>query len=78
MRHLKECITVKRERYEHIITKVTPMKITIRRQYLIGSCWGEERFVWVTEEVTPQELQRLINRRETIIVINNPYSENKR
>lgn len=54
------------------------MKITIRRQYLIGSCWGEERFVWVTEEVTPQELQRLINRRETIIVINNPYSENKR
>lgn len=52
------------------------MKITIRRQYYIGSCCGE-RFIWVTEEVTAQELQRLINRGETIRVINNPYSENK-
>lgn len=49
------------------------MKITIRRQYYIGSCCGE-RFIWVTEEVTAQELQRLINRGETIRVINNPYS----
>jgi len=57
--------------------KDNPMKITIRRQYLIGSCCGDERFVWVTEEVTPQELQRLINRCETIRVINNPYSKNK-
>lgn len=49
------------------------MKITIRRQYYIGSCCGDERFIWVTEEVSPQELQRLINRCETIRVINNPY-----
>lgn len=53
------------------------MKITIRRQYLIGSCCGDERFIWVTEEVTPQELQRLISKCETIRVLNNPYSENK-
>ena len=57
--------------------KDNPIKITIRRQYHIGSCCGDERFIWVTEEVTPQELQRLINRCETIRVINNPYSENK-
>lgn len=53
------------------------MKITIRRQYYIGSCSSDERFIWVTEEVTPRELQRLINRGETIRVINNPYLENK-
>ena len=57
--------------------KDNPMNITIRRQYYIGSCCGDERFIWVTGEVTPQELQRLINRCETIRVINNPYSENK-
>ena len=57
--------------------KNNPMKITIRRQYYIGSCCGDERFIWVTEEVTPQELQRLINRCETIRIINNPYSEIK-
>lgn len=57
--------------------KDNPIKITIRRQYHIGSCCSDERFIWVTEEVTPQELQRLINRCEIIRVINNPYSENK-
>jgi hypothetical protein len=57
--------------------KDNPMNITIRRQYHIGSCCGDERFIWVTEEVTPQELKRLINRCETIRVINNTYSENK-
>lgn len=54
------------------------MKITIRRQYYIGSGCGDERFIWVTEQVTQKELQRLINRCETIRVINNPYSEIKR
>ena len=45
------------------------MKITIRRQYDIGTCCGDERSVWLTEEVTPQELRRLINRGENIRVI---------
>lgn len=49
------------------------MKITIRRQYNIGTCCGDERLIWQTEEVTPQELRRLINRCENIRVINNPY-----
>lgn len=53
--------------------KNNPMKITIRRQYYIGSYCGDERFIWVTKEVSPQELQRLISRCETIRVINNPY-----
>lgn len=44
-------------------------KITIRRRYDIGTCCGDERQIWVTEEVTPQELRRLINRCEKIRVI---------
>lgn len=51
------------------------MKITIRRQYDIGTCCGDERLIWRTEEVTPQELRRLIDRGENIRVINNPYKE---
>ena len=51
------------------------MKITIRRQYDIGTCCGDERLIWMTEEVTPQELKRLIDRCENIRVINNPYKE---
>ena len=46
------------------------MKITIRRQYDIGTCCGDVRLIWLTEEVTPQELIRLINRGENIKVIN--------
>ena len=51
------------------------MKITIRRQYDIGICCGDKRLIWITEEVTPQDLRRLIDRGETIRVINNPYKE---
>lgn len=51
------------------------MKITIRRQYDIGTCCGDKRLIWNTEEVTPQELIRLINRCENIRVINNPHKE---
>lgn len=61
-----------------MIDSHNPMKITIRRQYYIGSGCGDERFIWVTEQVTQKELQRLINRCETIRVINNSYSEIKR
>ena len=45
-------------------------KITIRRQYDIGTCCGDERLVWTTEEVSPQELKRLIDRGETINIVN--------
>lgn len=51
------------------------MKITIRRQRDIGTCCGDERLIWCTEEVTPLELRRLIDRGENIRVINNPYKE---
>lgn len=50
-------------------------KITIRRQYDLGTCCGDERLIWITEEVTPEELRRLIHRCETIRVINNPYNK---
>lgn len=46
------------------------MKITIRRQYDIGTCCGDRKLIWLTEEVTSQELIRLINRGENIKVIN--------
>ena len=48
-------------------------KITIRRQYDIGTCCGDERLIWMTEEVTPQELRILIDKCENIQVLNNPY-----
>lgn len=51
------------------------MKITIRIQHDIGTCCGDRRLIWVTEEVTPQELKRLIDRCENIRIINNPYKE---
>lgn len=51
------------------------MKITIRRQYDIGTCCGDKRLIWMTEEVTPQELYRLIARCENIRVIRNHYKE---
>jgi hypothetical protein len=51
------------------------MKIAIRRQYDIGTCCGDERLIWQTEEVTPQELRRLIDRCENIRVINAPNKE---
>lgn len=42
------------------------MKITIERQYDIGTCCGDETLIWMKEEVTPQELKRLIDRCENI------------
>ena len=45
------------------------MKIKVRRQYDIGTCCGDIKSIWLTEEITPQELRILINRREKIKVI---------
>lgn len=45
------------------------MKITVRRQYDIGTCCGYIKSIWLTEKITPQELRRLINRGENIKVI---------
>ena len=45
------------------------MKITIERQYDIGTCCGDETLIWMKEEVTPQELKRLIDRCENIKAI---------
>ena len=44
-------------------------KIVIRRQLDIGTCCGDERLIWITQEVTPEELRRLIHRGETIRTI---------
>ena len=41
----------------------------IRRQINIGTCCEDERFIWITEEVTPRYLRTLINRGETIRLI---------
>lgn len=45
------------------------MKITVRRQYDIGTCCEDIKSIWLTEEITPQELRILINRGENIKVI---------
>ena len=44
------------------------MKITIKKQYDMGCCCGDDYFIWITEEVSPQELKELIDRCNTIKV----------